>query len=153
MTNFDWDAFDATVDTKGLSKEVKELKSSSDYPEIPCGKYEVALEKLEMKKSKKGNPMLSAQMKIVQGQYENQKIFMNQVIYMGDGKDQFRLSTANDFLKGLDTGLTVDFETFKQYAQLIQEIFEAAEGCEFLLDYGQNKNGFKTYKIVEVFED
>ena len=152
MTNFDWDAFDATVDTKGLSKEVKELKSSSDYPEIPCGKYEVALEKLEMKKSKKGNPMLFAQMKIVQGQFENQKIFMNQVLYMGDGHDNFRLSNANGFLKSLETGLTVEFESFKQYAQLIDAIFEAADGCEFLLDYSENKKGYKTYAIVEVYE-
>lgn len=152
MTNFDWDAFDATVDTKGLSKEVKELKSSSDYPEIPCGKYEVALEKLQMKQSKKGNPMLSAQMKIVQGKYENQKIFMNQVLYLGNDHDKFRLSIADKFLKSLETGLPVGFETFKQYAQLIEEIFEKAEGCEFLLDYGENKDGYKTYNIVELYD-
>ena len=53
-----------------------------------------------------------------------------------------------------DGEIEVSFESFAQYANLIDEIKDFAEenSLEYSLEYGENKKGFKTYKILEVFE-
>ena len=39
----------------------------------------------------------------------------------------FAIHTANEFLRSLDTGITVEFKTFAQYADLISRIFARLE--------------------------
>lgn len=151
MTN--WGKFES-VDAKALNEEVKTLKDG-DYPEIPNGKYEVSIEKMELRPTKKtGAPMLSVNFKILSGEFKGNHIFMNQVVIMGDENDKYRLHTANSFLRSLGTNFDVQFEGVSAYEELVSQVYGDIHmnGYEFLLEVGENKNGYKTYKIEEVFE-
>lgn len=154
MTN--WGKFES-IDAKELNKEVAELKESNgDYPEIPHGTYEVKIAKMELRPTKKtGAPMLSVQFKILEGEFKNMNLWMNQVIVMGDHNDKFRLHNANEFLRSLDTGIDIVFEGVRAYENLVAEVFEAVkdQGLEYAIEYGQNKNGYDIYRVKEVFAD
>lgn len=151
MTN--WKKFDKEFDTNELQKEIAEAaenSNSGDYEEVPTGEYEVEIEKLELTESKKGDAMLSVWFNILEGKYANSKLFMNQVVTEG-----FQFHLANEFLQSLDTGVKVKFETFSQYANMIDDVFEKvdAEGLQYLLKYSKTKKGYPRYTIEEVYED
>lgn len=143
----DFSKFDKKVDLEGLKKDIED-SSNNDFKEVPCGSYEVAITKLELTESKKGNPMLSCWMKVVSdGEFKNSLIFMNQVVTSG-----FQIHICDEFLRSLGTDVEVEFESYSQYADMILDIFEKIEGnFEYGLVLGENK-GFKTYKITDVFE-
>lgn len=148
----DFGKFDKSVDLEGLKNDVNEAAANSGgtFKEVPHDKYEVEINKLELTLSKKKkDPMLSCWMKIVEGEYEGSMIFMNQVVTEG-----FQIHIANKFLRSLVDGLPieVEFESYKQYAELILDIAEAIDGKrEYLVDYGENK-GFNTFDIEEVYD-
>ena len=148
MSNL-FEKFDKEFDVAGLKEDLKSVGANkSDYKEVPLGTYEVKIEKLELTESKAGKPMVSSWMRIISGDYKNSIIFMNQVI-----GSSFGLHIANDFLRSLDTDVDVDFESFRQYHNMILDIHEAIDGkLEYALEYGENNKGFKTFKIVDVFE-
>lgn len=148
-----FDKWDATVDTEGLAKDVADAAASSGngtYKEVPHGEYEVAVTKLELVASKKGDPMVSAWFKIVgEDEYKGSLIFMNQVISQG-----FQIHIANEFLRSLvaECGINVEFKTYSQYANMIMDIMEAInDKYEFALKYGKGKKDFNTFQITEVF--
>lgn len=145
-----FDEFDSQFDTEALKKDAKAAKENGtgDFPEVPNGDYVVKVETAELKAAKSsGKPMVSIWFKIVEGEFKNSIIFYNQVIATG-----FGLHNANEFLRSLDTGVEVDFESFKQYADMVLDVAEAAQDFEYHLKYGENKKGYNTYEIVEVFE-
>lgn len=117
--------------------------------DAPVGKYEVKIEKMELKKSKAGDPMFSCWFRIIKGEYEKQVIFMNQLLTRG-----FQIHIVNEFMRSLKTNQEITFVSFKQYGQLINDVFnEITEAkTEFALDYSENAKGFKEFKIFEVFE-
>lgn len=144
-----WDKFDKAIDTEGLQKDVAEASQSGagNYKDVPHGKYEVKIEKLELVESKKGDPMVSCWMKIISGDFKGSLIFMNQVVTKG-----FQIHIANEFLRSLDSGSDVEFNTYSQYGQLLMDIHEAIdEQVEYAVVYGEKK-GFNTFEIVEVFD-
>ncbi|MED4061683.1 DUF669 domain-containing protein [Priestia megaterium] len=147
----DYSKFDNMMDLDGLMKDIEEASQNSgsgDYKEVPFGTYEVKVEKLELVESKKGDPMVSIWFKILAGDFKNSLIFMNQVITQG-----FQVHIANEFLRSLDSGLDVEFKSYSQYGQLLMDIHEAVDGkLEYVLEYGQNKKGFNTYAIKDIFE-
>ncbi len=147
MSNL-WDQFDKAIDTKALANEVKN-STSSDFPEIPHGEYEVAITKMELGASKTSHkPMVTVWFKIVSGEYKGNLIFWNQVV-----ENRFQIHTMNEFLRSLDSGIDVDFVTYNQYGNMIMDIHEAiTDKLEYALDYGENNRGYNTYKIKEVFE-
>ena len=60
-----WDEFDKAYDLDGLNKDLKDNENNSgNYREVPHGTYEVAVNKMELAKSKKGKPMVSIWFKI-----------------------------------------------------------------------------------------
>ena len=148
MSNNVWDEFDKAIDTKALADEVKN-STSGDYPEIPYGEYEVALTKMELGASKSSHkPMVTIWFKIVSGEYKGNLIFMNQVV-----ENRFQIHTMNEFLRSLDAGKDVEFESYNQYGNLIMDIHEIiSDKLEYALEYGENSKGYKTYKIKEVFD-
>ena len=120
-----WDKFDKDIDTAGLAKDVQEAaENSGNYREVPFDTYEVAIDKLELVESKKGDPMVTCWMKILEGEYKNSLIFMNQVVTQG-----FQIHIANEFLRSLlteaENAPDVEFKTYKQYGNLIMDIHEA----------------------------
>lgn len=145
-----WDKFDKTIDTKGLAEDVKTAaENGGSYKEVPFGDYEVAIDKLELTASKAGDPMVSVWFKVVsEGEYKGSRIFMNQVVKQG-----FQIHIVNEFLRSLDSGIDITFDTYKQYGNLLMDVFEAVNGnLEFALKYSEGKGGFAKYEITEVFE-
>lgn len=145
----DFSKFDKKVDLEGLKNDIAEAEENGggNFKEVPLGTYEVAITKLELGESKKGDPMVKVWFKIVDGEYKNSLIFMNQVITQG-----FQIHIMDEFLRSLETDVDVTFESYSQYAQLLMDIFEAVNGkYEYGLDYGENK-GFNTFEITDVFE-
>lgn len=149
-TNNIWDKFDKTIDTKGLAEDVKTAaENGGSYKEVPFGEYEVAIDKLELTESKEShNPMVSVWFKIVDGEFKGNRIFYNQVVTQG-----FQIHLVNEFLRSLDSGIDITFDTYNQYGNLLMDVFEAVNGnLEYALKYSEGKNGFARYEITEIFE-
>lgn len=145
----DFSKFDKIIDVNGLQNDIKEAEQhQGEFDEVPTGTYEVRIEKMELTESKKGDPMFACRFKIV-SEYQNGRfIFMNQLITKG-----FQIHIVNEFLRSLDTGVDVHFDSFQQYGNLIFDIKEKIEiaKLEYALEYGK-KNDFPTFKITEVLE-
>lgn len=146
----DFSKFDKQVDLDGLKNDVKEAEENGgtgNFKEVPLGTYEVAITKLELGESKKHDPMVKVWFKILEGEYKNSLLFMNQVITQG-----FQIHIVDEFLRSLETDVEIGFESYSQYAQLLMDVYEAVNGnFEYGLKYGENK-GFNTFEITEVFE-
>lgn len=146
-----WEKFDKNIDVEGLKKDAQDAaNNNSDFKEVPHGDYEVEVNKLELKESKKGDPMLSIWFKILTGEYKGSLIFYNQVLSSG-----FGLHKANEMLRSLDSDVEVEFSNFKAYNDTIMDIAEAVDGnLEYALSYTANKKNpqFSEYEIKDVFE-
>ena len=146
----DFSKFDKQVDLEGLKQDIMDAEENGggDFKEVPHGKYEVAIIKLELTESKKGDPMVSIWFKVTNGEYKGSLIFMNQVITQG-----FQIHMADEFLRSLETTVDVQFESYSQYAEMLADIFEEIEDkVEFVLDDGENKKGYNTFEIIDSFE-
>lgn len=142
----DFSKFDQKVDLEGLKKDIED-SANSDYKEVPYGNYEVAVTKLELSESKKGDPMVKVWFKIVSGEYKNSLIFLNQVITQG-----FQIHIVDELLRSFETDIDIHFDSYSQYAELLADVYEAIDGSfEYGLKYGEKK-GFNTFEITEVFE-
>lgn len=142
----DFSKFDKKVDLEGLKKDIED-SSNNDFKEVPVGNYEVAITKLELDESKKGDPMVKVWFKILEGEYKGSLIFMNQVITKG-----FQIHIVDELLRSLETDIDIHFDSYSQYAELLADVYEAIEGnFEYGLKYGENK-GFSTFEITDVFE-
>lgn len=149
MANNIWEEFDKNLDVKGMQEDIKSAQENTfEQKDVPLGQYEIAINKLELGVSKNNDPMFKGWFKILNGEYKGQMLFMNQVITLG-----FQIHNVNEFLRSLDTGIEIVFETYSQYAGLIEEVKKAIDEAklEYGIDYGE-KNGFKTFKITDVFE-
>lgn len=143
-----FDKWDSEIGTKGLADDVKSAsENKQEFKEVPHGTYEVKVDKMEIKSTQKGDPMASIWFKIVNGEYKNQRLFMNQVITQG-----FQIHIVNEFLRSLESDLDIEFVNYKQYNDLLLDVLEAIDDkLEYALEYGENK-GFDTFKIKEVFD-
>ena len=149
----DFDKINRSVDLEGLRKDVENASANGtgDFPTVPAGKYEVALVSLEIKGTKKDNrPMLAASFKILSGEYKNQRLFMNRVIY-GTKDDGRMIKSAVGWLNTLESGVDVAFHDYKQFAELVMDVAEAVDGkIEFAVEYDDSQ--FNSIKIVEIFD-
>ena len=144
-----FEKWNSNVDLAGLQKDIKDAQDNNrEYDEVPHGEYEVRLDKLELKATKKGDPMVSAWFTILNGKYKKSKLFMNQVVTQG-----FQIHIVNTFLKSMGTDLVIEFVDYKQYAELLLDIAEEcdANNLEFAIKYEDNK-GYDKFTITEVFE-
>ena len=154
-----FDKYANNINAEELAASQKEINENAqgggNYEEVPVGKYEVKVEKLEAKMSSKGNPMVTIWFRIVNGKFEKSMIFYNGVFH----EDWMRhrvvklLSTLLDddsheaeinlILKSGDINLVNNF---------VMDIHEMIDGkFEYLLNYGTNK-GYQTYDIEEVYD-
>lgn len=144
-----FEKWNSNVDLAGLQKDVKDAEDNNrEYDEVPHGEYEVKLDKLELKATKKGDPMVSAWFTILAGKYKKSKLFMNQVVTQG-----FQIHIVNTFLKSMGTDLNIEFIDYKQYAELLLDVAEECDtnNLEFVVKYEDNK-GYNKFTITEVFE-
>lgn len=154
-----FDKFANKINAEELAASQKEIaqNTSGDYPEVPFGKYEVKIEKMECKLTKKApqRPMVSIWFKILEGQFKDSYIFYNGLFdedWMRHRVVDFLSAILDDdahkaeinlILKDYDTNTINDF---------VMDIHEQVDGkFEYLLDYGQKKN-YNTYTIAEVFD-
>ena len=147
----DFGKFDKKIDLKGLKNDLAEAeKNNTNFDKVPYGKYEVSIEKMELTESKKGDPMFTCWFRVISGDFKDRLIFMNQLLVQG-----FQLHIINNFLRSLDTGIDIKFDSFTQYNQLILDVAEKVDtDCvDFALEYGQTNKGFDTFNIVEIFEN
>ncbi|WP_407312101.1 DUF669 domain-containing protein [Desulfosporosinus sp. SB140] len=144
-----WEKFNKTIDLGALREDLKAAQENKqEFRDVPKGSYEVRIDKLELAESKSGNPMMVCWMKILGGEYKNQKLFYNQVLHVG-----FGIHKACEFLRSLDSGIDVQFNDYGQFNELLLDIHEAIdESFEYAVEYGEDKKGYSTYDIKEVFE-
>ena len=147
-----FEKFNKSVDLKGLKEDLKEVQENGggNYEEVPLGKYEVKIDKMEIKETKKGDKlMLSVTFKVLDGPQKNRLIFMNQVITSAYG-----LHNANEFLRSLKSGIDVIFDDYNQYSELVEDIMDAiSDRLEYELTYSENDKEFKVFEITDVLED
>ena len=144
-----FEKWNSNVDLAGLQKDIKDAQDNNkEFEKVPYGEYEVKLDKLELKATKKGDPMVSAWFTILEGKYKNSKLFMNQVVTQG-----FQIHIVNEFLRSMGTDLVIEFVDYKQYAELLLDVAEECDtnNLEFALKYEDNK-GYDKFTITEVFE-
>lgn len=149
----DFDKINKSVDLEGLRRDVENASANGtgDFPTIPAGKYEVALVSLEIKGTKKDNrPMLAASFKILSGEFKNQRLFMNRVLY-GTKNDGNMIKSAVGWLNTLESGVDVAFHDYKHFAELVMDVAEAIDGnLEYAVEYDDSQ--FNSIKIVEIFD-
>ena len=145
-----FDKWNKQIDTNDLANKVKEAADNSkkvEREDVPYGEYVVRIEKMELKESKKGDPMFSAWFKVREGEHKDRFIFMNQIVLQ-----PFQIHIVNEFLRDLDTDVDIDFTDYNQWNDMILDVHEATAKCEFALDYYQTKNGFDAFQIKEVYD-
>ena len=144
-----FEKWNSNIDLAGLQQDIKDAQDNNkEFEAVPHGEYEVKLDKLELKATKKGDPMVSAWFTILEGKYKNSKLFMNQVVTQG-----FQIHIVNEFLRSMKTDIDVDFEDYKQYADLLLDVAEFCDenNLEFAIKY-EDKKGYDKFTITEVFE-
>lgn len=160
--------FNDLYDVNSLQKSLEDINANSnnnnnEYPEVPVGKYEVKIEKIELAGTREGNkPMGKVQFRIIEGEYKNSCLFYNQVLIGTDKKtgllSAFGIHNFNLFLKSLEPlteeGLDrpIVFKDFKQYEQLLLDVAEDVESSIYEIQYGKN-NDFATFKVLGIYEE
>ena len=144
-----FEKWNSNIDLAGLQQDIKDAQDNNkEFEAVPHGEYEVKLDKLELKATKKGDPMVSAWFTILEGKYKKSKLFMNQVVTQG-----FQIHIVNEFLRSMGTDLNIEFVDYKQYAELLLDVAEFCDenNLEFAIKYEDNK-GYDKFTITEVFE-
>lgn len=143
-----WSDFDKTVDIKGLQNDIAETeKNGGGFEKVPYGNYEVCVAKMEAGASKKGDPMLKVNFKIVSGKQKGRRIFTNQVLTSGIG-----IHIANELLRSLAPEMTIRFDGYAKYAALIADVFAHIKGKhEYELVYSANGDYGKV-EIKDIFD-
>ncbi|MCM0627017.1 DUF669 domain-containing protein [Lysinibacillus sp. OL1_EC] len=155
---FDWSKFDKNVDIEALEADVKEVEENGggNFEPIPDGQYEVEVEVMELVTSKAGDPMLKIWFKVLEGDYEGQRIFYNKVMQpQNDRAFGLQVHQNNEMLRALwDCEKDdVKFTGFEDYADLVLDIHEDIEGkFEYLLKKETDDKGYDQFAIEEVFE-
>lgn len=131
-----WDKFNDAIDMKEVNAQIKEAEANTQqYREVPAGQYTVGIDKMEIRPTKDGRPMLSVQFRILDGDFKRSCIFYNRVLY-GTKNDGLMIHTANEFLRSFGFAHDdVTFTNYSQYEDLVGELFEDIRDDEFDIDY------------------
>lgn len=125
-----------------------------NYKKIENGIYRVNIVKMDLKASKKGDPMVTIWFKVISpGKYMNKLIYFNQVI-----KEGFQICIVNNLLEilceGINENIDIKFETYPQYDALLNVLMKKLKNnFSYLMNYKENINGFKTYNVVKIFNE
>ena len=134
----------------GGQQALEDLKKAAEneYSEVPDGTYICSMEKLELGESKKQQPMVKAQFRILEGQYKKQCLFYNQVFTRG-----FPQHKALEFLRSMEIfdQSEIDFDgNFANFNDLLLDLAEEAEGMKF--EISKSKDGdYTRLEILEAF--
>ena len=130
-------------------KYYQEVNSDSGN-KVPHGRYEVSVINMYPAKSKAGNDKLSAEFKILEGEYKGRVIYMHQPLH-----HSWPAKKAINLLRGLVLELPdikVKNENPQQFETLVMDVFEAISGnYEYELEFGEDDKGYETFVITKVF--
>lgn len=140
--------WDKEINTEALKKEVEEIgNGGKDFEQAEHGEYEVKIGAMQVKATKKGDPMLSVWFKVVEDGRTHLSFNMNQVLL-----HKYSIKNAIDFLRSLKSDQEVNFESYSQFAELVADVFDDINGKkEYLVNYDQNDKGFDTFEVTDVF--
>lgn len=144
-----FEKFDSMFDIDAMNEEFKDAADrNTERVEVPDGQYECKIEKMELRESKSGNPMVSIWFRIVAGDFKNSVLFMHQTI-----NRSFGLHKVKTMLHAMDTGLEIVFHSFGELAALLEDQMKAIDeqGLEYAINYTTAKNDFKNFEITDVF--
>ena len=146
--------FNEQVDLKSLRSDAEEIKKNGgtgEYAEIEEGVYHGKFEKLEVKETKDGRPMLSAMFRITEGEHKKSCLFMNRVLF-GTKNDANMIASAEGWLETLEPSedIVVVFEDYDQFADLVLDIAEDIAELEYDVEYDRKE--FDPIHIEEVYE-
>lgn len=141
----DYDSLNAQI------KDAKENGGTGNYADIEAGTYQTKVEKLEIKATKDGRPMLSAMFRIVEGEHKKQCLFFNRVLY-GTKNDGNMINSAIGWLESLEPSedIEVGFETYDQFEELVLDIAE--DIAELTYEVAYDPDAFNNISIEDVYE-
>lgn len=146
-----FDKFAKNVDLEGLKKDVAEAleNDGGSFEDIPDGRYEMRVEKMEAALTKEDKPKLMACFKVIAGEQKGRLAFVHIGLV-----HPFTIKKAIELMKGMDTGVDISFEDYAQFEQLIADVAAAVEeqGLEFEVEKSTNEKDFVDYKILSVFD-
>ena len=146
----DFKKFQQQFPAEEMTKAVEQAKENGGgYEKIPDGEYRCKVEKMELRESKNGAPMCSITFRIVAGDHKKQCIFYNRVL-AGTKNDGFMMKSNNDFLDSLDSGVSVSFESWERYNDMILDIAEAIDADK--LEYTVEVTTDGKYQIIEIVD-
>ena len=152
MTENIWEKFDTNTDLAGFEEDVQAAEANTgDFEDLPYGKYEVALDNIELKPTKtKGAPMIVSVFKVLEGPHKGRLIWVNQVVDTG-----MKMSIGLRFVNHMKPNPEVKFSKEGGMSKLAEDLENALpgiqDGYEFVLEFYQNKKGYDQYDIKEVF--
>lgn len=155
-----FDKYASKINAEELAKSQKEITENANgggnYKEVPLGKYEVKIDKMECKLTKETKrPMVSVWFKILKGEYKDSIIFYNGVFHedwMRHRVVDFLSAILDDDTHKAEINLILKDSNVDEINNFVMDIHEQVDGTfEYLLDYGQKK-GYSTYTIAEVFD-
>ena len=91
---------------------------------------------MELKESKKGDPMVSCWFEILEGKYKKSKLFMNQVITQG-----FQIHNVNEFLRSLKASFnsSIEYQERFEYIKKVPLLLIDDIGAEKLTDWARDE--------------
>ena len=163
--------FNEQVDLAALNAEKEDIKKNGgtgESLEAPAGVYRAVCEKLEVRETKDGRPMLSAMFRIQyasddHGNNDNAKeymthftnkkpcVFMNRVLF-GTKNDANMIASAEGWLESLapSEDIVVVFADYDQFADLVLDIAEDISELQYDIEYDPDE--FNSIHILEVYE-
>ena len=154
-----FDKFDKMVNTEDLKKQIN---AAPDNSPVPKGRYICTFDKMELKETKDGKGILFAsQLRIKEnldgkGQinrviFFNRKIFGNTPNSKGTWNDGVAIKGVESWLKKLQTETEPNFETYAQFAENVEDIFNEIKGAiEVEISYDDKE--FNSITINEVYD-
>jgi len=142
--------FNSRVNLEEIRKELATVNGNGvNREEVPSGTYEVKVEKMELRPTKKEDPMISIWFRILDGKYKNQCVFFNRVLTTGKN-----ISVVSSFMRSFKSDVPIEFQDFVQFNTVIQEVFESINRrkYEFALKLTKQENGFDEYEIADIFQ-
>ena len=145
-----FEIFDADIDFNEINEAAREKKATTtEFKDVPVGRYEVSINNMIVKPTKNGDKLLlNVAFRIVEGQYTNRLIFMNQIL------NQNTLPISIRFLRSLQSDVDVHYNGINEFMATVLDVFSSVthRKLEYLLDYKENDKGFKVFDIKDVFE-
>lgn len=150
MSNI-FDELDKAYDVKTMKQDVKEIEANAkEHQNLEPGIYAVYVKSMELKTTKNNEPMMAVQLKVSEGEHKNKMMFANFML-----TKHFLIHKANEFLRSLGSDILVEFDSYGQYADMIDDIYNWTEEhqCDYDIKFSLRDGKYSEYKVVAVYSN